>query len=441
MENQEKITKFLDLSDDNLLEILEYLPWCDVHRLFQVHPRFDHAIALVLRKLPVHINIAADDLNTEKKFEDFLRIFGFCVKELIIGQSGTIPKSVNEYCTGGNVTQCTFYHVRLDDDFVQNSGSLFKCLKSLTLDEVTIGHETFDKILKMCTRLTELNLAANEGFEVGIDYLLSTIETYDIEKLCLGISLDEDDIENAPISTSVKHLEVSLVEDDVSLLQHFPRIESLKLVQFDSFDLSSLPVPDMSTLTSLLIEFHCVTVSNLTQFFETLAESNRLESLVISGLHEIIDGISDTQFLLDPEIIGIFGRMTKLKVLKFHPTVILNQNFWALANNLKELREFHAFSIYQPISETKEIICGFVARSKNLRKLSFAMPASFNFYDEFYDELDQICAKQNRSTILRVEISTYHGSESMFIQKQGKLIQMSVISWPFCFVSRILTFF
>lgn len=406
----------LNLNDDCLISICNYLSIEDIFALHKTHTRFHNAIGASLVENEHEFDL--EDFGQDMKgVESFLALFGDRIKRLSLpgrdANEGQFKKLIAKHCNGGNIEHCEFGdYFKIDEVFFANSVSFFKALKSVTLKDIEADITLMYQMLRTMDKLESLDISYYQD-DIDLSDFLSIISSYSITKLTFNFFCNLDSrLNESHRVVSVKHLSAELSYDEFTALKYFPNIEYLHVKNCDSEpDTTSLmPITDLLHLRQLHIEIDFVEKSELHSLLEHFAKRNCLEALILQveeDFEELSGFYDEIEVSPEYDIIQTLGRFTKLTSLRICLPYRFGLHVINLATSLPKLRHLDIMTQENNIN-AQALACGVVSLAKNLDSLCLRMlfsPRSApTFYRRMFEKLSTVKESQNANVALNFKI-------------------------------------
>lgn len=405
--------KITDLNDDCLIEIVKNLNSNDLISLYQANSRFTNAIEIVVPKITFKIEINADLEKTEK----FSKKFGDRIKILYVENENGLVKLI-KYFNGGNVKSCELVrlHGVIDEEFIEQNFVFFKMLQSLKLVGLFIVSSVYEKLFDVIAEIKTLTL-----IRVKFSFLLTNadvltkiisfrhLKILEMNACTFGHGRDYFALP-AGTSTTVNELKLGLEWLDMSILNHFPNVNSLNLIlPWFIFNYEPLNMSNLKTLS-----LSCGEGIHLPELiFSTFAECNSLERLDLEVQNWNVFAC-------------VFRNILEIGNLKELNLNIRRSSFINLMDIVHNFKQFQSFSIRGPDMINEEILCQLI---QLLPDLDFVCVAASAPYQSLYDRLADIRKNQSSRHILYVEVLNYHDRRAapVFIQ-DNKWVKMRVLN-------------
>lgn len=424
-----KKLKILDLNDDCLMAICEFLGSKELFALHRTHRRFHNAILAVVKNVPVKIRTS--DYKTKEDGENlgkFLQLIGAKIKNITFyvdsaWKTINVEHLVHVYCSRGNVKECTFSELELSAGFIRNHVTFFRALTSLSLEEVNVSESVFKTLARKIDGIEKFKIhnARIDTVQMMLSIAAFGTETLDLGRYWTSITLKE--LERLKVNSSVKQLKMQICYRNERMLQHFPQVNSLELEGARIYSSSILNlVLKLKNLTTLSLGWTLVPedteIDGLQSFLESLAVSNTLNALAL----DLTNGLQIE------EICEALCKLTNLKKLCLSTSeMYFDSSMLDLARSLTELQTFQFFirGAYFDVTD-EEIMLKFLEIAKNLRSLCFRALGLKNrrIYQLFYDEVVDIREEQETEHVLNIEICD-HVLGPMFIQR-NKWVRLTI---------------
>lgn len=430
----ERALKIIDLNDDCLFAIVQFLNTDDLINLSRVNSRFQSAIKFVLVTKTILFN--GSFLPKLAHLVRFLKDFGSHIKDFSIinlkyisfYDMKVIERFLNKYCANGNLEKCTFKSGKITKEFTENS-KLFESLKSLELENVCIfdgsrntstQNKLVGDLILRSKMLTQLKI---DTTTIDIHPFLESIirhnNTVSTELTCLKIANANTMLRaNMDPVICIKGLNVFNGVQYPDTLKPFVNIEKL------SFSLNSHVnewlelILNLKLLKELRISVRNVPQDEIDSFFRRLIIN--IEVLVL-----YTNELSD-------EIIKSICKMTNLKelYLGFGSTRCFNRDCVALASNLKNLCKFQfngCLDIRNEILSETSALIDFIKIGENLQTIWLqTIKDPSNVANELYERLVEVCANGNRKTVLNVNVHCFQNLSFYLFGCESKWLKMAV---------------
>lgn len=419
---EENTKNILDLDDDCLIHICNFVESYDLLTLFQANTLFHNAIGAAV------MNVEIELYEMGKIVERFFEKFGSGMRKLNIWTENTqwTEYIIQKYISRENIQHCIFPgYSRIDIEFIERNSYFFKSLKSLAIECATIDQLALQKLSTIILNLKEFSICFENSMS-DLTYFLSNLASCPLEVLSLWQVNFDFEIKhihgNIPVMKNLKRLKMQIDCESIDVLKTFPNIHSLYLMLHPNIfpDLTLQHFGNLKVLTLRMEEIDEVPNSHelIAGFLKQLIHLNTLELLSLTSVYGY------TNFT--PEIIRIICKMTNLKTLSLYGFLTLPiACLLSFSHSLKNLRtmKMQPKEIYLGTNE-KSIIYGFIGVCANLSTLTIGdleLIPDIDL-DQFYDTLATIRENQINKNVLTVNIR--NGNER-FIQK-SKWVKMNV---------------
>ncbi|XP_037024854.1 uncharacterized protein LOC119066456 [Bradysia coprophila] len=402
--------KMLDLNDDCIYHIYEFLPIIDWCALRETCTRFrtisDYCFSrrsgtFELRDISdtsysPH-SLAASDVK------HVLRNFGKFMEALTINKNhfegnvdcNVLVLFVDRYCE--SLIDLKLVDINLTMSTIAQCNRLFSTLERLVIDQWD-DEKSFSSCLAKCTSLTELEFIrlvipgdclAYRHIESLQSFKVSRCDemSYDAMKCFLTINGQLTQVKLFDLYFRKGHGSRNILTD---IAKSLPKLEALSLHFNIEFMPDPLPVVEMASLTKLEANLTYVADSNVNAILQGLTLHNKIEHLHLA------------QFTCTDESIELLCSMKRLKILKLTDTNQLNADVCKrLATRLSDLDEIHIIECKDTsFNEVKE----FCVHVPNLKKIIFNRPddASPSITQEMFSSLVNIRRNQPTKKMLLI---------------------------------------
>lgn len=366
-------TKFYDLNDHCILEILRRVTVLDLCAIKNTCKRFDALADYFFKMAFKALNFndwtikGSYQLLSEDEIKTILGTFGTEIDSITVNadnfepESKVVLKIINESCGGPRLRYLKMVKFVIDEETVQECSHLWPYIEQLTIDKCYADDLVIESLIRKCTALTQLEMVRQMNtdgrcllreFPNLQGFSLRSNDNFDLE--CMKTFLRMN-----PQLRTLSLMGCNFVDDDIfeTIADHLVNLEALYIRVVHVSSIFETNLENLLRLQNLRkLEFNCG-LRPILPFVQGLAMTNRIEWL----------GISSAE--LTPELCAALGNLKNLQVLKLlsmYDGQLHNSSFKSLAEQLPKLQELQ---LIECDIFTLEQVIEFIEHSPKLEKL------------------------------------------------------------------------
>lgn len=364
-------TKFYDLNDHCILEILERVTILDLCAIKNTCKRFDALADYFFKMAYKALNFndwnikGSFQLISEEEMRTILTAFGPDIDSITVNAENFAPESkvvlkiINEFCGGPRMHYFKMVKFVIDEETVERCDRLWPTIEQLTIDKCYADDSVIEALIRKCTSLTQLEMIRQMNtdghcllheFPNLQGFSLRSNDNFDLE--CVRTFLEKN-----PQLRTLSLIGCNFVDDEIfeMIADNLVNLEALYIRVVHVTSSFEANLENLLRLQSLRkLEFNCG-LRPIVSFVQGLAMTNRIESL----------GISSAEFT--PELNGALCNLKNLQVLKLMSMYDGQVNsIKSLAQQLPKLKELHLIEC--DIFDIEQII-EFIEHAPQLEKL------------------------------------------------------------------------